>query len=196
MTRLAKLSVPHEIFLLRHGETEWNKAHRIQGRMNSDLTEQGRAQAVKQGRILQQIRPGLAEYDLWASPLGRTQETAQLTFPNLPFMTDARLAEISCGAWEGTTHEQRLAHNPEIVAGLRTEFDLYTSGPGGEGGQQIAERLAAFLSELSRPSIIVSHKVAITVMRALLTSDGLDCSLVPEQGTVLEISGGSACLHR
>lgn len=196
MAALAKLTLAHDVFLLRHGETEWNKYHRIQGRKNSDLTEQGRAQAVQQERILQRIRPGIGAHGLWASPLGRAQETARLAFAGQRFATDIRLSEISCGAWEGTTHEQRVARHPEIVAGLKTEFDLYTSGPGGEDAQAIADRLAAFLSELTGPAILVSHKVAIAVMRALLTSEDPDCSLVPDQGTVLQISGGAAVLHR
>ncbi|MDA9346446.1 histidine phosphatase family protein [bacterium] len=39
MTGLAKLAMPHDVFLLRHGQTEWNKEHRVQGQKNSDLTE-------------------------------------------------------------------------------------------------------------------------------------------------------------
>ena len=196
MASLPKLTLPYDIFLLRHGETEWNKCHRIQGRKNSDLTERGRAQARQQERILRRIRPGLGEHGLWASPLGRAQETARLAFAGEPFSTDARLSEISCGEWEGTTHEERIALHPGIIAGLQTEFDIYASGPGGENARQIAERLTAFLSELTGPAIIVSHKVAITVLRALLTPDGLDCSLAPGQGTVLQISRGAAQLHR
>ena len=196
MADLPKLTLPYDIFLLRHGETEWNNGHRIQGRKNSNLTERGRAQAMQQERILQQIRRGLGPHELWASPLGRAQETARLAFAGEPFSTDTRLSEISCGEWEGTTHEERLARHPGIIAGLQTEFDVYTSGPGGENAQQIAARLTAFLSELTAPAIIVSHKVAITVLRALLTPDGLDCCLAPEQGTVLQISRGAAQLHR
>lgn len=194
MTTLPNLTVAHDIFLLRHGETEWNKDHRVQGQKNSDLTELGRSQARQQAEILRGIRPGLGDHTLWASPLSRAQETARLAFDGAEFQTDARLSEINCGAWEGTTHEDRLARDPDIVARLQSEYDMYTSGPGGEGTEELAIRLAAFLSELAGPAIIVSHKVAIVVMRALLTDDpnGLDCRLVPEQGTVLQISDGVA----
>ncbi|MEY8829317.1 histidine phosphatase family protein [Sedimentitalea sp. XS_ASV28] len=195
MTDLPKLRIDHDVFLLRHGETEWNRYHRIQGRKNSDLTERGRAQARQQERILRSIRPALGPHRLWASPLGRAQETARLAFAGSDFSTDPRLAEISCGTWEGTTHEERVARDPLIVAGLDTEFDVYTSGPGAENAQQIGARLASFLSELTAPAIIVSHKVAIVVIRSLLTPDPLDCSLVPEQGSILKISGGAVRHH-
>ncbi|MCK8482591.1 histidine phosphatase family protein [Aliiroseovarius sp. S2029] len=198
MTTLPKLTMPHDVFLLRHGETEWNKDHRVQGQKNSDLTKLGRAQACEQAKILRGIRPTLPEHTLWASPLRRAQDTAKLAFEGAGFATDARLSEINCGAWEGTTHTERLARDPDIVAGLQSEFDMYTSGPGGEGTHELATRLHAFLSELQGPAIIVSHKVAIVVMRALLTGDpdGLHCSLVPAQGSVLQISDNRAIMHQ
>lgn len=197
MTTLPKLTMPHDVFLLRHGETEWNKDHRVQGQKNSDLTKLGRAQARQQAQILRGIRPGLPAHTLWASPLNRAQDTAKLALEGAGFATDARLSEINCGAWEGTTHAERLARDPDIVAGLQSEYDMYTSGPGGEGTHDLATRLHAFLSELQGPAIIVSHKVAIVVMRALLTGDpdGLHCRLVPDQGTVLGISNQVATAY-
>ncbi len=197
MGALPELIMPHDVFLLRHGETEWNKDHRVQGQKNSDLTELGRAQARQQAEILASIRRTLGDHTLWTSPLGRAQETARLAFDGADFMTDARLSEVNCGAWEGTTHEDRLARDPDIVAGLQSEYEMYVSGPGGEGTRELATRLHAFLSELKGPAIIVSHKVAIVVMRALLTGDpgGLDCNLVPAQGSVLQISGGTVIPH-
>lgn len=197
MAPLPKLIVPHEVFLLRHGETEWNKSHRVQGQKDSDLTKLGQAQALQQAEILRDIRPRLGAHTLWASPLGRAQETARLAFGGTPYSTDARLSEINCGTWEGTTHDDRLAKDPDIVYGLQSEYDMYTSGPGGEGTKELAARLSSFLTELDAPAIIVSHKVAIVVMRALLTgdSDGLHCRLVPAQGSVLQISNCVATSH-
>ncbi|MCI2395167.1 histidine phosphatase family protein [Aliiroseovarius sediminis] len=198
MTQLPELNMAHDVFLLRHGETEWNKVHRVQGHKNSNLTELGRAQARQQAKILSTIRPTLGAHTLWASPLGRAQETARLAFDGTAFSTDARLSEINCGAWEGTTHEDRVARDPDVVAGLQSEYDMYTSGPGGERTKELAARLSAFLSELNGPAIIVSHKVAIVVMRALLTGDddGLHCNLVPAQGSVLQISGRVPVTHQ
>lgn len=198
MMALPKLTIPHDVFLLRHGETEWNKDHRVQGQKNSDLTEKGRAQARQQSEILRNVRSGLGAHTLWASPLGRAQDTALLAFDGEPYSTDIRLSEINCGAWEGTTHEDRLARDPDIVAGIQSEYGMYTSGPGGEGTKELAARLSSFLTELEDPAIIVSHKVAIVVMRTLLTGDpnGLDCRLVPEQGSVLQISNGVATRRR
>ena len=56
-----------ELFIVRHGETEWNVVRRMQGRLDSPLTEQGKAHAQKNGQLLRSIRRGrvdsLADHD-------------------------------------------------------------------------------------------------------------------------------------
>ena len=80
------------IRLYRHGETEWNRTGRLQGWLDSPLTETGRA---------------LAEQVQWApdfvisSDLNRAVETASLMFPHAKVQTDARLREINLGNWQG-----------------------------------------------------------------------------------------------
>ncbi len=96
------------LYLLRHGETEFNLEGRLQGQQDSPLTARGRAQARAHGALLKTL---IAEPEAWrvvASPLGRTMDTARLAcaelgLPEAAIETDPRLKEIAFGDWEGLT---------------------------------------------------------------------------------------------
>ena len=65
-----------ELYILRHGETIWNRQGRYQGRKDSPLTQKGRQQAVRQRKLLNAIET--LPRKVFVSPLGRTVETARL----------------------------------------------------------------------------------------------------------------------
>ena len=195
MVAVLKIAMAHDVYFLRHGETEWNKEARIQGQKDSALTALGETQAKRQGHTLRRLRSAIGAHTLWASPLGRAQQTADLAFDDAHFQTDRRLAEIYCGHWEGLTEGQRIARDPDIAMQCANEFDMYTNTPGGERLPELVERLTAFLNSLNGPAIIVSHKISLVVMRALLTGDGLNTRFAPVQGSVLQISNASAIAH-
>src|SRR6187397_119767 len=92
------------IFLVRHGETEWNRARRYQGWSDSPLTPLGVAQAEAIGRRLSAV-PEAAAADIVASPIGRARRTAEIIAEclghNPPLRLDDRLREISLGSWDG-----------------------------------------------------------------------------------------------
>lgn len=186
-----------DIYLLRHGETEWNKAGRIQGQMNSDLTELGKAQAAQQGEILKGLGDKVEGLDRFASPLSRTQATARIAFGGDDFANDPRLIEIGCGAWEGITPAERLVRDPALIARSTRDLDLYFNAPMGEGLPALRTRVMDFLDSLSSPAVIVSHKVALLVMRAYLTGieDADMYDLTATQGTVIQISNGVETHH-
>lgn len=149
-----------KIWFLRHGQTEWNAVGRIQGRLNSDLTEQGRADARKQAGL---IAPFLDEVEqgaggIYASPQGRAQDTARIALGGRDYVVDARLAEINTGDWEGQLRAD--------VAPGGTDIDAYAAAPGGEGMAALQARVEEFLSALTGPSIIVSHGILGKVLRA------------------------------
>lgn len=191
------MTVAHDVYLLRHGETEWNKDLRIQGQLDSPLTRLGQSQAKRQAHTLRRVRASLSHHTLWASPLGRAQETASLALDGVAFATDPRLAEIHCGQWEGLTHAERLSRDPDIVATIETEFEMYANTPEGERIPDLAARLVSFLSDLDAPAIIVSHKITLVVMRALLIGGDapLDADFAPTQGSILQISNAAAIAH-
>ena len=91
------------LLILRHGETEWNRAGRMQGALDSPLTETGRAQARRQGVILRAF--GIEGWRWVASPQGRAAQTAAIAAQglDLEIATDDRLKEIGIGDWTGAT---------------------------------------------------------------------------------------------
>lgn len=195
MNSLRTLTVPHRLFLLRHGETEWNQTGRIQGQLDSPLTPKGRDQALRQGEIVRRLCEGIGKHEVRCSPLGRAQQTARLALGNEDFLTDKRLMEIDCGKWEGTRHEDRLTSDPGLAAQLNQDFAIYLNAPAGEGLAALSSRLTEMLESLSGPTVIFSHKIALVVMRALLTGSELSSTMAPPQGTILEISQGVTRYH-
>lgn len=188
--------MPHQIFLLRHGETEWNRAGRIQGQRDSALTNLGRQQALRQSHTLQRLRKDLGQHRVVCSPLLRAQTTAQLALGSTDFVTDPRVSEIACGRWENTTHSERLISDPDLAPTLSEDFDLYIHAPDGEGLVALEQRLLAFLADVSGPTVIFSHKIALVVMRAILTGqDDLSSSMAPPQGSIMEIKDQAVRFH-
>ena len=175
-----------KIWFLRHGQTEWNAVGRIQGRLNSDLTAQGRADARQQAEL---IAPFLAEVTagpggIFVSPQGRAQETAQIALNGISYQVDDRIAEINTGDWEGKLRSE--------VTYADSDIETYASAPGGEGMAALEERVSGFLASLTGPSIIVSHGILGKVLRGQVC--GLDqagmTALCNRQGCIYVLENG------
>ena len=123
-----------EIFVLRHGQTEWNKAGRHQGRMDSPLTQHGRGQAQAQSKLLAALLGARSDIGAYCSPQGRASNTAEIVLAPLGMSasTDARLCEISFGQWEGLTFDE-IAHDwPELTKNAdKDAFGWHFNAPGG-----------------------------------------------------------------
>lgn len=157
------------IYLIRHGQTEYNREGRLQGQSDSPLTDVGRRQARSCGALLSAEVKGAA---IWSSPLMRAAETARLLAMDLPgaaLSLDPRLAEASFGLWEGLTRSEIEARWP----GIRKrhpprEWKLHA--PGGEDIDGLTARLAAVLNDArDYPGdvILVSHGIAGRLIRGL-----------------------------
>jgi broad specificity phosphatase PhoE len=180
------------IFLVRHGETEWNRARRYQGWSDSPLTERGVAQAEAIGRRLRTL-PEAADSEIVASPIGRARRTAEIIALCLgrtaPLRFDERLREISLGSWDGLDRREirsRLAAEFE-------EFEWYFRTPDGESYDAFAGRIAGWLREVGDgPVIAVSHGVVTRVLRGLYAglprADAL--SLPVPQDRIFRLAGG------
>ncbi len=155
------------LYLVRHGETEWNRQQRLQGRLDSRLTEQGREHARRNGELLARE----AVEHLWVSPLGRTRETAALiaSHCNVPATYDDRLMERHCGAWEGLTIDEIVAQFPQEWA-ERSRDPFHHRPPAGENLPDMLLRvapLAVRLRELPQRRVaIVSHGIVGRVLLA------------------------------
>ena len=155
------------IFLVRHGETEWNRARRYQGWSDSPLTARGVAQAEAIGARLRAL-PEAADAEIVASPIGRARRTAEIIALCLgrtaPLRFDERLREISIGAWDGL---DRAAIRSRMGAAFE-EFEWYFRTPDGESYDGFAGRIAGWLAALGDdPVIAVAHGVVTRVLRGL-----------------------------
>ncbi len=138
------------IYLIRHGQTEWNQQGRIQGGKDSPLTERGRRQAEAVAGSLKKDPPVF----LYASPLGRASKTAAIIAKGygISVETDERLCEHRCGDAEGLTFDEIDARWPDLRE--RREQDKWNvPWPEGESYRDVDERLKAFLAEKLEPTL-------------------------------------------
>jgi broad specificity phosphatase PhoE len=174
------------IYLVRHGETEWNREGRVQGRLDSPLTARGREQARRAGATLAALLEGEAPFLLLTSPLGRAQATARLIVEALgPIVierrTDDRLTEVSWGRWDGRTRAEIAAREPELWR-WREADPWHNPPPGGESHAMLSERVRAWLESVAElPRLIVVGQGAWG--RALR---GVYLGLRPEQTDALD----------
>ncbi|SNT06937.1 probable phosphoglycerate mutase [Azospirillum sp. RU38E] len=175
----------HPLLLVRHGQTEWNVAARCQGQLDSNLTTRGRAQADHVGSILRRLVEAIPDWRetvrLVASPLGRTMETARIInrHLDLPIQQDARIAEVSFGRWEGMTRDEIYRANPWLSA--HGPHGWQFRAPAGERYEQVQARLFAFLAEIDRPTIAISHGMSGRILR------GHYAGLSPERAVRLAV---------
>jgi broad specificity phosphatase PhoE len=157
------------IYLVRHGETEWNVLRRMQGRQESPLTPRGERQARAMAGLLADLVACEAEgeWRLVSSPLGRARQTAQAIGARLglPVEIDERLAEIAFGDWEGLVRDDVAPQHPELFASR----EWLVSPPGGETFEDVAGRVRSWLAdqppEPGRRVIAVSHGVTGRILR-------------------------------
>jgi len=157
------------VFIVRHGATVLSAEDRFAGVTNVELSDEGREQARRLSERLSAEKIAA----VYASPLGRTVETARiLAAPhNLPVQRCDGFREISHGHWEGMKRREVEEKFPEEMAAW--EKDPYTFAPaGGESGLAVTARALPALIDLVRKHpgehiLIVSHKATI---RLLLSS--------------------------
>ena len=132
-------------YLVRHGETEWNAASRMQGQLDSRLTPRGREHATGAARLLAR----LGVDSVMASPLGRVRETIAIMMAELSLTAvfDDRLKEWSAGAWSGELYADIGDKWPAEWAAW--EADRYNArSPGGENFVDLVDRARAFLADV------------------------------------------------
>ena len=181
-----------ELWLLRHGQTEWNAAGRLQGRLDSPLTETGVLQARAQGAILRRILP--AGVTVLSSTADRAWRTAQIATEGLGLtvLPDPDLQEIDLGDWSGRQIKDLRAELPDLAADdpHLWKFDA----PGGEGMAAMTARLERVLARLDGPTVLFTHGVTSRVLRCLaLGRPASDLALMPGgQGMVYHLRDGVA----
>lgn len=153
-----------QLYVIRHGQTDWNAEGRMQGQQDIALNNTGRLQATENGRALKRILGDSAlTYDYVASPLGRTRETMERVREAMglnpgDYTTDERLKEVSFGDWEGFTMAELGRHSPERVAEReRSKWDFIPPGADAESYEILSWRVGSWLASLERPTVCVCH---------------------------------------
>lgn len=134
----------HRLFLVRHGETDWNRLRKLQGHTDIELNPRGVLQAQGLRELLQHHRPTR----LLSSDLKRAQRTAQEAFPHLRPSLTPLLREIHLGGAEGKSREQvQLDFGEQVWSDWsQGQFSKYsTRFPSGESRREGLERLFQFL---------------------------------------------------
>ncbi len=149
-----------DLYLMRHGETRWNAEGRLQGRLDSPLTELGRIQAQRQAHLIRNI-----DAARFSSTAGRAVETAAIVFAGQDFHRDARLQEIDIGAFAGRLWRDLCIEHPEVTAG--GWLDWYDRAPGGELFAGLEARARDFLDGLRGPALIVTHGITLHMLRLI-----------------------------
>ena len=153
------------LYFVRHGETDFNVAHRLQGQYQTSLNMLGRQQAAIAGQVLRDLfargRRQANEFHYVSSPLNRARETMEIVRGVLgldthAYETDDRLMEISYGAWEGLTLPEVEAHEPGVLARREHEKWDFTP-PGGESYREVAKRVAEWYATLTRDTVVIAH---------------------------------------
>ena len=166
---VARIGAMNTIYLMRHGETEWNIEKRYQGRLDSPLTETGELRTRMQKKRLE----GLRFNKVYCSPLGRTRATLEILKPEAEEVRiDPRLMEVSLGVLQGKTDREL---NPEE----REEQHRFWNDPEnccipeGESLEDLEERIRGFLEDLKRqtgPCLVITHTVIIKMILKVLES--------------------------
>ncbi len=179
-----------KIFLVRHGETQWNKLGKFQGQVDVALNQRGLAQARDAARAALAWRPAA----LYSSPLRRTMQVAEEVSRRvgLPVTVDPRLMELNLGELEGATGRQMQEEWSQVYRSWR-ENPGATVMPGGESLAQLQERVWQSFLEVEEAHLddeavlIVSHNFAIRCVISKLL--GIPWSHF--HGTYLDL--GSVC---
>lgn len=142
-----------KIYVMRHGQTDWNVAKRLQGRSDTELNENGRELARKTGEALLTVPFTIA----FTSPLKRAKETAALALGgrDIPIVEDERLIEISFGVYEGLCSSKENYEIPDTeFSKFFTAPDQYRVPEGGESFAELHKRAAEFLRDIiTRPEL-------------------------------------------
>jgi phosphoserine phosphatase len=156
------------VYVLRHPQTTWNAAERYQGRLESPLSSQGKAQS----RLIARAFAGEGLDIVYSSPLRRAmylaRELAQAA--DAPLETDQRLTEMAQGVWEGLTRTQIEDRFGDIYAAWRDRPES-VQFPHGENLNEVQARSMSCLNDIclhnaSSNVAVVTHAVVVQVLAA------------------------------
>lgn len=168
-----------KLYIVRHGETVWNREGRIQGHTDVELSERGQAQAKLAAQRLRKVPIDVA----YASDLRRAADTATtiLEGRNIPLHTTPQLREYHKGAFEGLTEAELRAQYPAQYPGYVAKDLDYAPDGGGESVRDVCARMSAAINEirqrhLSDAVLLVGHGGSLRAAMMTLLGMPLDAN--------------------
>lgn len=155
------------LYIIRHGKTDWNERHKIQGRTDIPLNDEGRAMAEEAREEYKNVN-----FDVvFCSPLVRAKETAEILLKgrNLPINFDDRLMEMSFGEYEGIENSFDIPDCPINVLFFHPE-EYTTPVKGAESIDDLIARTGDFLREKVEPELEKGKDVLIVGHGAMNSS--------------------------
>jgi probable phosphoglycerate mutase len=156
------------LYIMRHGKTQWNELHKMQGRTDIPLNEEGRQQAVKARELYGELSLDVC----YASPLIRARETAEIFLEgkNVPIYLDERLVEMGMGICEGIEKPLKIPDCP--IKPLFQDPAHYQPVERGESLQELYQRTGEFLEEKVMPLLKEGKNILIVGHGAM------NCSII------------------
>ena len=185
---------PRQLYFIRHGETDWNAERRLQGQLDIPLNDLGRRQSVRCGDILRGLFAAggrtADDFAFMSSPLLRARATMEIVRAGLglvpqDYATDARLAEMSFGRWEGLTYQEITALDRAVLA--NRERDKWNfRPPDGESYAQLLVRVREWHTGVAATGnvIVAAHGGVARVLMVLFGVRG------PEDATQGDVVQG------
>lgn len=168
------------LWIIRHGETDWNAEGRFQGHVDVALNELGRAQAQQLARRLADEHRRAPFAAAWSSDLSRARITAELAITPLGLQIglEPALRERNFGVLAAQTRAEMEARQPEICAAWKANLTEYVI-PGGESHAQFSGRVLDALRALALahdpgPVLVVTHGGALDCVYRAATGLHLD----------------------
>ncbi|MEL6435241.1 MAG: histidine phosphatase family protein [Pseudomonadota bacterium] len=159
----------HPFYLIRHGETDWNREQRFQGRTDIPLNEKGRGQASAYSTLLLAEGHDWTRWHFVSSPLIRARHTMELLRDALgldpkAYDVEDALIEVTFGDWERQTLTELRRKEPELMAAREADKWNFVP-PNGESYDQARGRTRFVLESLPGPTVVVSHGGVIRAAR-------------------------------
>ena len=162
------------LILVRHGESEWNRTGRIQGQVNSPLTDLGISQAGAISDYLSGIFLN-QELEIYSSPLERAIQTAQIIAKGIDHLSseviiEERLNDFNLGEISGTYGWDKVAEIFPEQAQLRLQDPMRFHPSGGESGAEFEARLRSLMEDLKgedTTKLLVSHGIVNKFIRGI-----------------------------
>lgn len=145
------------IYVIRHGETDYNKIGRLQGKRNIPLNEKG----ISQAKDLKDKLKEICFDEIYSSDLDRAYDTAKIIADGKEVIKDKRLQEIDLGSWEGKTYDFLRANDRTYVEFFKNP-KMFTGGDN-ESYRSVIDRVSKFFSELDNDKtiLVVTHGFVI-----------------------------------